>query len=178
MGRPFVPVRGTGGGKGSNQRATQACPCGVYLIRTLDLVGSPCSISDFFSAKIFLMVLASWDTSASQTHPSSVGQRHAQQPQGGAHLKHLGARLVVSLGIFNQQFHVFSHGANAAVVAQLDGRHRSKSFITKRKNKLGYWVETKANLDLLCDDFQIYGFLNDGVIIRVLLHANTQTNKK
>lgn len=38
--------------------------------------------------------------------------------------------------------------------------------------------QKKANLDLLCDDFQIYGFLDDGVIIRVLLHANTHTNKQ
>lgn len=33
-----------------------------YLIRMLDLIGSPCSISDFFCAKIFLMVFASWNT--------------------------------------------------------------------------------------------------------------------
>lgn len=125
-------------GGGSNQTAPQVCSRPhprLYLIRMLVLVGSPCSISDFFSAKIFLMVLASWDTSASQTHPSSVGQQHTQSSQGGTHLKHLGAGLVVSLGIFNQQFHVFSHGANAAVVAQLDGRHLSESFLTRMEKK-------------------------------------------
>lgn len=36
-----------------------------YLIRMLDLIGSPCSISDFFCAKIFLMVFASCKTTAS-----------------------------------------------------------------------------------------------------------------
>lgn len=47
-----------------------------------------------------------------------------------------------------------------------------------KKRKVMILAEKRANLDLLCDDFQIYGFLNDGVIIRILLHSNTQTNKK
>lgn len=120
---------GQAGKKGSNQTATQVCSCphtcGLYLIRMLDLVGSPCSISDFFSTKIFLMVLASCDTSASHTHthPSSVGQQHTQECESGTHLEHLRAGLVVSLGVFDQQFHVFSHGANAAVLAHLEGSH-------------------------------------------------------
>lgn len=49
-------------------------PCRRYLMRMLDLVGSPCSISDFFSAKIFLMVLASW---IGRTHHRQAGQLSA-----------------------------------------------------------------------------------------------------
>lgn len=101
----------------------------------LDLVGSPCSISDFFSAKIFLMVLASWTSRASQTNLSSLSQQQAQESQSRTHLEHLRAGLIVRLGIFNQQVHVFRHGADAGVVAQLEEEHSSEGFMSETVEK-------------------------------------------
>lgn len=119
----------------SNQTAADAFPspppCRPYLIRMLDLVGSPCSISDFFSAKIFLMVLASWTSRASKTSLSSLSQQQARESQSRTHLEHLRAGLIVRLGIFNQQVHVLRHGADAGVVAQLEGEHASESFMSE-----------------------------------------------
>lgn len=59
----------------------------------------------------------------SQTNGSALSQQHTRGPQSHSHLEHLRAGLVVSLGVLNQQVDVFSHGANAGVVAQLEGKH-------------------------------------------------------
>lgn len=117
----------------------------------------------------------------SQTNGSTLSREHTPGPQSRSHLEHLRAGLVVSLGVLNQQVDVFSHGTNASIVAQLEGKHSPEFYafyaetvkhicdVTPQKNK--------ANLNLLCDDFQIYRFLDDGVIIWVLLETNEKDIK-
>lgn len=77
----FLGEGGRGQKESSNQRETfsSAHPRRRYLMRMLDLVGSPCSISDFFSAKIFLMVLASW---IGRTRHRQAGQLSASRSHG------------------------------------------------------------------------------------------------
>lgn len=73
----------------------------------------------------------------SQTSGSALSQQVTRGPQRRSHLEHLRAGLVVGLGVLDQQVDVFSHGANAGVVAQLEGKHspvprvkHSNTFVT------------------------------------------------
>lgn len=178
MGRPFVPG-GEGQKKSSNQTATEA----FSSLPSLPDANAGLGRFPVFHLRLFqrkdlfdgVGVLDREDTS--QTSGSALSQQHARGPRSRPHLEHLRAGLVVRLGVFNQQVDVFSHGANVGVVAQLEGNIQQSSTSETVKHICDLTLKKKANLNLLCDDFQIYGLLNDGVIIWVLLEAKMKKER-